>query len=70
MAEIKRQVGRPPVNATPITVRLPPSLLSELDSWIAEQPDNSKPSRPEAIRLALHDWLVGLGTSKRGDHGG
>ena len=40
--------GRPPVNATPVTVRVPPDMLAQLDAFIAKQP---KPvSRPEAIR--------------------
>ena len=43
--------GRPPVNATPITVRLPPVDLAELDGWIAEQPQEM--TRPEAIRTLL-----------------
>lgn len=61
MSEMKqRRVGRPAVNAKPITVRVPPDLLSHLDTWIAEQPD-PKPSRPEAIRIALRDWLISLG---------
>jgi hypothetical protein len=53
-----RKMGRPRVDATPLTLRLHPSLLSNLDSWIASQPD-PKPTRPEAIRrliaLALED---------------
>jgi len=28
-------------------------------AWIAAQPE-PRPSRPEAIRLALQDWLTGL----------
>jgi hypothetical protein len=38
-------------------------MLKALDTWIAQQPD-PKPSRPEAIRLALKDWLTGMGLLK------
>jgi len=34
--------------------------VPQLDAWIAAQPE-PRPSRPEAIRLALKDWLTGLG---------
>lgn len=43
--------GRPAVNATPVTVRIPPELLGKLDGWISAQPD--KPSRPEAVRRII-----------------
>jgi hypothetical protein len=41
-------------------VRVPPDLLKPLDQWIKDQP-KPRPSRPEAVRLALNDWLTGLG---------
>lgn len=41
-------------------VRVMPPDVSALDAYIAAQPD-PQPSRPEAIRLALRDWLTGLG---------
>jgi hypothetical protein len=45
----RKKRGPPPTGkGTPITVRLQPSGLSQLDTWIADQED--KPSRPEAIR--------------------
>lgn len=47
----KNRGGRPPVNATPIMVRVPPELLAPLDAEIAEQPDQL--TRPEAIRRIL-----------------
>lgn len=52
--------GRPRTDATPIMVRVMPPDVSGLDAYIAAHPD-PKPSRPEAIRLALRDWLTGLG---------
>jgi hypothetical protein len=48
--------GRPKVDAKQIGLRLPPTQLAQLDVWIARQPD-PKPSRPEAIRCILDDWL-------------
>ena len=47
----KRGRGRPPTDATPIGLRLPPDLLAALDTWIAGQ--KGKPGRPEAIRHLL-----------------
>lgn len=54
--------GRPATTGTgqTIGVRMLPELVSPLDAWIAAQPD-PKPSRPEAIRHALTDWLTGQG---------
>lgn len=55
----KNRGGRPRVNATPLTVRMPPDELALLDRFIAEQrPDMS---RPEALRYAFRDWAVGQG---------
>ncbi|ACL57278.1 hypothetical protein [Methylobacterium nodulans] len=52
----KSKGGRPRVDATPVTVRVPPAMLSPLDTWIADHPD-PKPSRPEAIREAVAEHL-------------
>ena len=51
------KMGRPRVDATPITVRVPASQLSMLDDWISTLPD-PKPSRPEAIRRIVDGWFV------------
>lgn len=59
----KRKRGRPPTDATPIMVRVAPTLLAPLDAWIADQPD-PKPSRPEAIREALAEHLKAKGYPK------
>jgi hypothetical protein len=40
--------------------RCPPEVLIAVDRWIAAQPE-PRPSRSEAIRLALKDWLTGQG---------
>ena len=42
-----------------INVRLHKDLLTALDRWVKAQRD--PPSRPEAIRYALKDWLVAQG---------
>jgi hypothetical protein len=53
----KKRVGRPPVGAILIGVRIPPVGVAELDAWIKKHaPDMS---RPEAIRR-----LVELGLKK------
>lgn len=44
-------------------LRLHSPLLDGLDEWIAEQP-KPQPSRPDAVRTALKDWLTGLGVLK------
>lgn len=56
MSETRNKGGRPRIDATPVTVRVPPHLLSELDAWIATQPP-PKPTRPEAIRRMAMEWL-------------
>jgi len=58
---VPKKKGRPAIGqGTQIQVRLQPELLEPLDSWIAEQPE-PRPSRPEAVRFALRDWLIGIG---------
>lgn len=52
----KKKMGRPPVNATPVTVRIPPSLLARLDAARAKR--EPEPSRPEMIRMLLEDGLL------------
>jgi metal-responsive CopG/Arc/MetJ family transcriptional regulator len=52
MTQQPKKRGRPATGkGQPVMVRLLPDLLSQLDNWIAEQPDN--PSRPEAVRRLL-----------------
>jgi len=45
----KRGRGRPRTHATPISVRVPPADLVELDRWISSQDDPTL-TRPEALR--------------------
>ena len=51
----KRPVGRPPVGAILIGVRVSPAGVAELDAWIKKnEPDLS---RPEAIRRLVEIGL-------------
>jgi hypothetical protein len=50
----KKRIGRPPVGAILIGVRVPPADVAELDAWIEKHAPTV--SRPEAIGR-----LVGLG---------
>ena len=65
---VTKKVGRPRGRKRPetATVRVPVETLHQVDAWIAAQPE-PRPSRPEAIRLALKDWLTGLGLLKHRD---
>lgn len=47
----KKRMGRPPVNSTPITLRLPPDLLAWVDAERAKL--EPEPSRPEFIRQLI-----------------
>lgn len=47
----KKRMGRPPVNSTPITLRLPPDLLAWVDAERAKL--DPVPSRPEFIRQLI-----------------
>jgi Arc/MetJ-type ribon-helix-helix transcriptional regulator len=46
-----------------VSFRLGPPTSDALDAWIVSQPE-PRPSRSEAIRIALRDWLTGLGLLK------
>jgi hypothetical protein len=41
-------------------INLPPILIDALDAWIRCQPE-PKPTREQAIQMAVADWLVGIG---------
>ncbi|HEY2661353.1 MAG TPA: hypothetical protein VGI79_16650 [Caulobacteraceae bacterium] len=59
--DVRKSRGRPAINATPVTVRVPPDQLALIDRWIAEQDDPV--TRPEAMRrlvvLALQHSGIG-----------
>jgi len=56
IGNVRKGPGRPAVNATPVTVRLPPDQLAALDAWIARQAESL--SRPEAMRRLIEKGLV------------
>lgn len=58
IGNVRKGPGRPAVNATPVTVRLPPDQLARLDRWREAQAE--PPSRPEAIRQLLNGALLGF----------
>jgi len=59
----KKKRGPPATGkGTQIQVRLQDDLLSPLDRFTAEETDN--PSRSEAIRRILRDWLASHGHLK------
>ena len=60
LTEKKKRGPVPTGKGTLVGVRLKPSELAGVDGWIAEQ-DEPKPTRPEVLRLALKDWLGGIG---------
>jgi len=52
-----KRPGRPATGRDPVlTVRLPPELRSDIESWAKQQKD--KPSRSEAIRRLLEFALA------------
>jgi len=56
----KRKLGRPATGrGKGVLVRLQPPLLAALDKFAQEQ--DSKPSRPEAVRMILVDALISYG---------
>jgi hypothetical protein len=61
IGDIQKKRGRPKTGRTPVSgFRLGRDLIATLDAWIAAQPD-PKPSRSEAIRIALSEWLKSKG---------
>jgi hypothetical protein len=59
----KKKRGPPATGqGTPIMVRLQPTALSALSTWIAGQDD--KPTRPEAIRRLVELGLAGSDPAK------
>jgi hypothetical protein len=59
--------GRPATGRDPlVSFRMPSGITDALNRWIASQPV-PKPSLSEAIRIALKDWLIGLGLMSQYD---
>lgn len=57
--DTRKSRGRPKVGATQLAVRVPPTLLSALDQFIAEEQPGI--SRPEALRVLASEQLIALG---------
>lgn len=51
----KKTRGRPKVQTEPVMVRLPTSMIAAIESYRREREEI--PSRPEAIRQMLAEWL-------------
>ncbi|MTW19446.1 hypothetical protein GJ689_24960 [Rhodoplanes serenus] len=54
--------GRPPVDTEGMTVRVHRNVLDALEAYRREQ--DEIPSRPEAVRQIVIDWLVERGYLK------
>jgi hypothetical protein len=52
----KKRIGRPPVGAIPIMVRVPPAGVKEIDDWIKKRAPEM--SRPQAIRRLVELGLT------------
>jgi hypothetical protein len=60
---IRKKRGRPATGLDPVTaVRLPEELRKALEAWCAAQ--GGKPSRSEAIRVILSEYLAKRGFLK------
>ncbi|GLK71573.1 hypothetical protein KHC23_12350 [Ancylobacter dichloromethanicus] len=55
--DIAKSRKRPSQTGEPVLVRLQPDLVAKLDAWRADQ--RPIPSRPEALRMILKEWLAG-----------
>jgi hypothetical protein len=52
----RKSRGRPRVDVTQLSVRMPPENLARLDAWIADQQE-PRLSRPEAARRLIEKAL-------------
>ena len=62
----KKRIGRPPVGAILIGVRVPPAGVAELDAWIKKHAPAL--SRPEAIRRLVELGLTVKTKAKQPSH--
>lgn len=62
VSNVRKKIGRPPVGATPLSVRVPPELLEAVDAFILERvPYGESLSRPEAVRRLATEALQSMG---------
>lgn len=54
----KKRGPKPTGQGQPIVVRVHPDLMADLDAFIARQPVEPQPSRPDVIRDALRAFLT------------
>lgn len=67
VSNVRKKTGRPPVNAVPLSVRVPPDLLTAIDTFISERADYGESlSRPEAVRRLTAEALQKMGLMKAG----
>ena len=52
----KKRIGRPPVGAIPVLVRIPPAEMLPIDNWVSNQ--DKFLTRPEAIRRLVELGLT------------
>ncbi|PWR01002.1 hypothetical protein DKT77_19245 [Meridianimarinicoccus roseus] len=52
----KKKMGRPPVDTSPVTIRMPDDMISALDDYRRIVPEI--PSRPEVIRRVMAEFLA------------
>lgn len=55
----KSKRGRPSVDTEAVRARFPRLDLDGIDAFAASEPD--RPTRQEAVRRIVRDWLVGHG---------
>ena len=58
----KKRIGRPPVNAVAVLVRIPPAEVEPIDAWMAKQKEPM--TRPEAIRRLVELGLMAQAPTK------
>lgn len=58
----KSKIGRPSADTEAVTLRLPRNVLKAVDDF--RRTEDDLPTRPEAIRRALNEWLREKGLLK------
>lgn len=62
VSNIRKKIGRPAVGATPLSVRVPPDLLTAVDAFIDERVAYGESlTRPEAVRRLTAEALQKMG---------
>jgi len=62
VSNIRKKIGRPAINAVPLSVRVPPDLIAAVDAFILERVAYGESlSRPEAVRRLATEALEKMG---------